>query len=162
MRVLTNVVDDCPVICDLCNADFTRSNAKGGIVCAGTGICPGCAPAFLERVKRFHEEDTITDRATEDETFFAFIMRIRMGQNPAFILTIQSLKVSPADIGRRVVEHAYSSEKVLVQKGKIKSTRTPYGSLKPDHIGVRWDGDNTVSYVPLACLEFEDAWENSP
>lgn len=76
------------VICDLCNADYTDSGAKGGFLFSSKGVCPVCAPAFEKTAKEFHEERFITKRAGPGETFKAFCLRLRDGNNTVAITTL--------------------------------------------------------------------------
>lgn len=73
------------VECDLCSKDFTDSDAKGGYLFLSKGVCPDCAPRFEADVKRCDEERYIRDRARPGETFKAFIMRVRGGNNTVTI-----------------------------------------------------------------------------
>ena len=69
------------VLCDLCNADFTHSDETGGFLFTSKAVCPGCAPVFEASIKRYHEEEYIRDRALPGESFRAFCLRLRDGDN---------------------------------------------------------------------------------
>lgn len=73
------------VECDLCSKDFTHSDAKGGFLFLSKGVCPVCAPHFEADIMGYNEEQYIRDRARPDETFKAFIMRVRGGNNTVTI-----------------------------------------------------------------------------
>ena len=49
------------VSCDLCNKDYTTSDASGGFYFSNKAVCPKCAPGFLKRIKHYNEEHFITD-----------------------------------------------------------------------------------------------------
>lgn len=63
------------VVCDSCCEDFTDSEEVGGLLFAGWAICPRCVPAW-EKSKPF-----IRARAAPFETFRAFVLRLRGGNN---------------------------------------------------------------------------------
>lgn len=69
------------VCCDLCSENYTNSDEMGGFLFQSKGVCPKCAPKFLASVKSYNEESFIRDRARPGETFKAFIVRIRGGNN---------------------------------------------------------------------------------
>lgn len=73
------------VECDLCSEDFTNSDAKGGYLFLSKGVCPTCAPGFLADIQRYNEERYVKARAEPGETFKAFIMRVRNGNNTVTI-----------------------------------------------------------------------------
>jgi hypothetical protein len=75
------------VVCDLCNEDYTNSDALGGYIFESKGVCPKCAPEFIASVFKFKEERFIRDRAMTGETFKAFILRCRGGNNQVKITT---------------------------------------------------------------------------
>ncbi len=75
------------VQCDLCGEDFTTSDATGGFMFVSKGVCPTCAPGFEAEVKRCDEEQYIGERAYPGETFKAFILRMRDGNNTVTITT---------------------------------------------------------------------------
>jgi hypothetical protein len=57
------------VTCDFCNADYTDSDAVGGILIGSYAICPRCV------TKRSYAEADL--RAGKDEKFKDFVLRIR-------------------------------------------------------------------------------------
>ena len=69
------------VECDNCGKIFTDSVAEGGFVFGSNGICPECAPSYLESIKKYKEERYIKARAQPGETFKNFILRVRGGDN---------------------------------------------------------------------------------
>lgn len=73
------------VICDLCNGDFTLSEEKGGFIFGSKGVCPRCAPRFEKDVKKYNEEEYITARANDGESFRDFIKRYR-GDDAAVVI----------------------------------------------------------------------------
>ena len=68
------------ILCDLCNKDFTNSDAKGGYLFGSKAVCPDCAENFMKGIKKYKEEKYIKARPKEDETFRDFIYRIRRGE----------------------------------------------------------------------------------
>lgn len=69
--------DDGSILCDLCNKDYTESDAKGGFLFTSNAVCPDCAPKFEESAKELGEEHYIRARAKEGESFGDFVRRIR-------------------------------------------------------------------------------------
>jgi len=69
------------VICDACDADYTLSDATGGMLFGGYGICPQCAPVWESSAETYKERHHIKARAAPGEEFRAFIMRVRGGNN---------------------------------------------------------------------------------
>lgn len=75
------------VLCDICNRDYTNSDAKGGFLFESKAICPECAPEFEAGVKKYHEEKYIRDRVRPDETFAQACLRWRGGDNTITIVS---------------------------------------------------------------------------
>ena len=73
------------VLCDLCDKDYTFSDAVGGFLFQSKGVCPDSAPRFLASVKKYHEEKFIRAKAQEGEPFREFILRMRDGNNTVTI-----------------------------------------------------------------------------
>jgi hypothetical protein len=69
------------VICDICNEDFTDSLECGGMLFGSYGVCPRCTPRMLEDIKKYKEEHGILAVAQPFETFKAFSLRMRGGNN---------------------------------------------------------------------------------
>lgn len=65
------------VLCDLCNKDYTNSNAIGGMLFGSKAVCPDCTPEFMKSVKKYNEEKHIKDVAKLGESFRNFVYRIR-------------------------------------------------------------------------------------
>lgn len=66
------------VFCDLCGKEYTDDEkSKGGFLFNSKAVCPDCADDFMRTIKVYREEDYITDKAREDETFRDFVYRIR-------------------------------------------------------------------------------------
>jgi hypothetical protein len=86
MAVETFDIGDC-VQCDLCGKDYTTSDDVGGFMFASKGVCPTCAPRLEADAKRYDEERYIGERAWPGETFKAFILRMRGGDNTVTITT---------------------------------------------------------------------------
>lgn len=73
------------VVCDLCNADYTNSDDKGGFLFMSKGVCPKCAPRFEAEAKKYNEEGFIKARAKPEQTFRDFILELRGGNNKVTI-----------------------------------------------------------------------------
>ena len=57
------------VVCDICNEDFTDSDVSGGFLFGSNAVCPNCADAFLEDVRKYNEEWAIRGRCPPDKSF---------------------------------------------------------------------------------------------
>ena len=73
------------VLCDLCDKDYTLSDAAGRFVFESKGVCPACAPDFMAKIKEYGEERFIRGEAREGELFRDFILRMRGGNNKVTI-----------------------------------------------------------------------------
>lgn len=69
------------VVCDFCNEDYTDSDEPGGFLFGSYGTCPKCVPRIEIAAKHHNEEDLIRERALPGETFKAFSLRMRQGDN---------------------------------------------------------------------------------
>jgi len=69
------------VVCDFCDREYTNSEEKGGLLFQSRGICPVCTPKMLKDAELYGEERFIRAVANDGETFKAFILRIRGGNN---------------------------------------------------------------------------------
>lgn len=83
MRQVIDIGDT--VVCDLCNKDYTNSDAKGGLLFESKGVCPDCAPRLIKDAEKYGETEFIRERAEEGETFKAFCLRMRGGDNRVII-----------------------------------------------------------------------------
>lgn len=77
------------VVCDLCNTDYTDSALKGGFLFGSKGVCPVCAPRFEGEVHACGEGRYIRGRAEPGETFKAFVLRIRAGNNTVSVTSFR-------------------------------------------------------------------------
>lgn len=73
------------VLCDMCNGDFTESDAQGGFLFGSYAVCPNCAPRVRASAKKYGEEKFITAEAAPGETFRDFTLRQRGGDNTVTI-----------------------------------------------------------------------------
>lgn len=82
-KIHTEVIDIGEVVvCDLCNKDYTDDNkSKGGFLFGSKGVCPDCAPDFLERIKSYGEEDYIKGVCPAGKLFRDWILELRGGNN---------------------------------------------------------------------------------
>ena len=69
------------VICDSCGEDYTESEAQGGILFNSKAICPKCQADWEEGANRYNETKYITSRAAEGQSFRAFVLSLRNGNN---------------------------------------------------------------------------------
>lgn len=74
------------VVCDACDVNFTNSDAVGGLLFQSKAICPVCTPRLMKSVEKFGEQRFIRGRAEPGETFKAFVLRIRGGNNTITVL----------------------------------------------------------------------------
>jgi|GEM_PF-1971124 len=65
------------VVCDVCNADYTESQATGGFIFGSYAYCPRCARSHLEKIREYGEEHLIRARAEPGEAFADFVRRYR-------------------------------------------------------------------------------------
>lgn len=71
------------VLCDMCNADYTNSDAEGGFIFAGKAVCPICAPSMMHSIVQEREEASIQCLPYDGEAFAAMVRSWRGG--PAYI-----------------------------------------------------------------------------
>lgn len=76
---LTSMVGN-NVVCDLCNKDWTNRPEPGGFVFGSSGVCPDCAPSFIDGVKRYDEEYAIKSWCPPNMSHYDFILAYRRGQ----------------------------------------------------------------------------------
>jgi hypothetical protein len=67
------------VLCDLCNADYTDSEEKGGLVVDASAVCPECQPGMEKSIKKYGEDSHVDARCPEGVEFRAFILKYRDG-----------------------------------------------------------------------------------
>ncbi len=77
------------VQCDWCNTDYTNSDEIGGFLFGSYGTCPHCADDIERRAKETNESQYIRERARPGETFKAFCLRMRGGDNTVRITTLE-------------------------------------------------------------------------
>jgi hypothetical protein len=80
------------VVCDLCGVDYTFSDAVGGMLFGSNGCCPECTGRMKPDVIKHDEEKYIRARANEGETFRAFCLRMRGGDNSMTIYTADGVE----------------------------------------------------------------------
>lgn len=74
------------VICDFCDDDFTERHDTGGFIVCSSGCCPLCAPRLLERIKANDEEHTIRARCPPGQSYAAFVLEYRGGNNSICVI----------------------------------------------------------------------------
>ena len=57
------------VYCDNCEADYTNSDDKGGILFQSKAICPKCTPTFKASIVRYKEEKFIRAKCPKNKSF---------------------------------------------------------------------------------------------
>lgn len=65
------------VLCDLCNADYSESEEKGGFLFQSKGVCPKCAPRFLKSIQSYNEEKYIKGHCPKNTSFKDWILSMR-------------------------------------------------------------------------------------
>ncbi len=69
------------ILCDLCNKDWTDSKETGGFLFLSKGVCPDCAPEFLEKIRQYNEEEYIKEFCPPDMSFSKWCLALRGGDN---------------------------------------------------------------------------------
>lgn len=75
------------VICDQCSKDYTESDASGGFLFGSHAVCPECAPAMLENIRKYGEERYIRGTCPEGMSFKDWVLQLRGGDNTIRIQT---------------------------------------------------------------------------
>ena len=75
------------VVCDVCNEDYTDSDAVGGFVFGSYGYCPICAVDGMKSIIKYKEERMIKAVCPPTTSFGDFIRRYRNGNNKLIITT---------------------------------------------------------------------------
>lgn len=65
------------VVCDICDKDYTNSDASGGFIFGSYGYCPSCAEKGLNTIKRYNEEHYIRAFCPMDTSFADFVRKYR-------------------------------------------------------------------------------------
>ena len=74
------------VLCDWCNKEWTNNPISGGFIFSGYATCPECAESKIEGIRKYDEEEYITDRCPEDKSFADWIRDdIRNGEDGKII-----------------------------------------------------------------------------
>lgn len=94
MRSVIDIGD--AVLCDLCNADYTESDQKGGLVLNESAVCPICQPDIEASVKKYGEEGHINARCPAEMSFKQFILAYRPN-NSIIIETRDKIRLSEGD-----------------------------------------------------------------
>ena len=69
----------------MCNEDFTNRNDEGGLLFGSYGCCPTCAKRIEEDAIVYGEQHYIKERANPGESFRAFTLRLRGGNNTVHV-----------------------------------------------------------------------------
>ena len=80
------------VVCDVCDKDYTHSDAKGGFIFGSYGYCPTCAENRINEIRRYGEEHYIRAHCPPDMSFADFVRRYR---GPDACITINKLRGLP-------------------------------------------------------------------
>jgi hypothetical protein len=82
MIPITEIIDiGTTVLCDICNDDYTNSDALGGILVGSYAVCPQCAPEFTD------SDDEPVIHCPAGMRFRDWVLRIRGGRNTIEITT---------------------------------------------------------------------------
>lgn len=65
------------VICDMCNKDYSDSEAKGGILFGSKGVCPLCVPRMMPDIIAYNETQYIKAECPKDMSFKDWILTMR-------------------------------------------------------------------------------------
>jgi len=85
----TTIIGDM-VICDTCGANYTNSDAKGGIQFLSKAVCPKCAPEMEKNAKKYDEMHCIKSRCPEEKSFAQWVREDLRNGEPGYI-TVTSL-----------------------------------------------------------------------
>ncbi len=77
------------VVCDLCNADFTKSDRTGGFQFESKAICPDCAPSMMKTIVEYGEQEYIRATCGADQSFADFV-RDDLREGKPGVVTITS------------------------------------------------------------------------
>lgn len=76
------------VLCDLCNKDYTKSDAKGGFLFCSKAVCPECTPRMLKDIEVYGEEDYIRAICPDDMPFGKWVHEVlRLGKSATVTIT---------------------------------------------------------------------------
>lgn len=75
------------VLCDLCNADYSTSDAIGGFVFSAKAVCPECAPRMWDSLIQYDEVHLVETQPAKGETFAEMVRRYRGGPATMTITT---------------------------------------------------------------------------
>lgn len=76
------------VVCDICDGDFTFSDAMGGILFGRKACCPKCAPRIEASALKHGEQSHIKARCPDGVTFREWCLSLRAGDNTVKIFKI--------------------------------------------------------------------------
>jgi hypothetical protein len=65
------------VVCDLCSKDWTDSPLTGGFLFLSKGVCPDCAPRFMQDIVKYKEQEYIHATCPPGESFADMVRRMR-------------------------------------------------------------------------------------
>lgn len=75
------------VVCDWCDDEYTGKPDQGGLLFGSRAVCPKCAPRVERSAKEYGEDHFIKARCPEGESFAAWVLSLRGGNNTIRILT---------------------------------------------------------------------------
>ena len=82
MIPITNIIDiGNTVLCDICNDDYTNSDAQGGILVGSYAVCPQCVPDFDD------SDDEPRIQCPPGMRFRDWVLQLRGGRNTIEITT---------------------------------------------------------------------------
>jgi len=77
------------VICDICNKDYTESDESGGFIFGSKAYCPECNDRGMRKIISYKEEHFIQAICSEGQSFRAFVLEARGGNNTIRITTMK-------------------------------------------------------------------------
>jgi ssDNA-binding Zn-finger/Zn-ribbon topoisomerase 1 len=75
------------VLCDICNADYTESDERGGILFGSKAVCPKCEPKMLQSIEFYGEQMHLNGRCPDDTSFRDWVLQLRGGDNTIRIIS---------------------------------------------------------------------------
>jgi len=80
------------VVCDFCDADYSKRDDSGGLLFQSKAACPVCAPGILKSAKQYGEERFIRSYCPEGKSFREFVLGLRNGNNAVRTITFDSIE----------------------------------------------------------------------
>ncbi len=78
------------VVCDFCDADYSKRDESGGLLFQSKAACPVCAPGIEASAKKYGEERFIKSRCPAGISFREWVLSLRNGNNSVRTLTFNN------------------------------------------------------------------------